>query len=157
MIIMETRWYERIQARRVALGMSVRELAKRSRLSRQAIMDIEAGLRDESRGSTLSRLGEALGLSVAQIRGEPPEEIAAERIDLAHEIAGLVPVGELPALRAHVRVWANLPDEDRWKLTQVGKVWAGDVLILGKAERKRPNIRPLKVAEDKEEYEAEEG
>jgi transcriptional regulator with XRE-family HTH domain len=70
---------KRIEAKRLALGLSQNQLAKRAGLNHPTLHKIEAGQRTNPSITTVMKIARALGTSVeALVSGEPAESAAAK-------------------------------------------------------------------------------
>lgn len=69
LIMEEVAWWERIKQRREELGLSTYAVAKATKLSRGAIVNIESGGVKEPRAETIQAIADVLGMSIDELAG----------------------------------------------------------------------------------------
>jgi transcriptional regulator with XRE-family HTH domain len=90
----------RVRALRYARGWAREELAKRAKISRSALHQIERGHTREPQAGTLKRVATALGVSVEVLLKKSPNSSKAVATDIS-EATGILPVSTRPAGLVH--------------------------------------------------------
>jgi transcriptional regulator with XRE-family HTH domain len=77
----------KIRERRMALGLSQEQLARRADISLNTWAKLETGFTTDPHYSTLSQVAHALGITVAELAGEEPVPKASARPESGQEVA----------------------------------------------------------------------
>jgi transcriptional regulator with XRE-family HTH domain len=78
----------RVRERRIALGLSQEQLARRADISLNAMGKLETGRITDPHYSTLSGIAHALGTTVAELVGEEESVLAGPKADATRQVAG---------------------------------------------------------------------
>jgi transcriptional regulator with XRE-family HTH domain len=130
----------RVRERRVALGLSQEQLARRADVGLNAVHRLEMGQTTDPHFSTLSAIAEALGTTIAQLVGE--EELLP--LDKAP--------GEEPRLEGTMITFSEGAVDEVVKLHKQGKISKADAR---KAIGKLTDLALENATEEIEEYMAE--
>lgn len=116
-----TTWWERLEQKRAALGMSVAELARKSGVNYDSVNKYLRGDTDQPRGNNLDKLASAVGVSKIWLR----DGVGAEDAEIEPSTSRLVPVAvagvveagsfrEVDQFDQSERVTVAMPADDRF-------------------------------------------